>query len=324
MPNIGSFNDPLRSKTVSSWNEDPAGGKRFYLLITPPIDASADTGYVKTGHVEAGLLMHRDGIYNSMTGGVPHHKEDTNVWSDISGNGNDMQLMVIEGGGTLDPDVSDRIHSRAIYFNGAGDYARNDTIKTSISALSPNQITVEVCFREEPNPTTGSMLFEYAPEEPKALAGGWNIASGSFGLNLHNDGFNFTEGKAHTVVRTGNNYDISIPHRNFNIGVDMTKFTTISMVISNVTDSTGRIVYINGSLVTAMSGGNGGSTATTYDSRGQIGSFPLSLAIRLAQIGLSGQVFFKGEIASLRIYDHKLSVAEIQHNYEEDLFRFGG
>jgi hypothetical protein len=134
--------EPLQNFAISTWGSEdgfdtaalsnaPTLDATFYLLISPSSD----------GYVEDGLVAHFDAVDNVRGLGsnaqIHHDSGQRTLWSDLSGNGNDMRLLFT--------DNANPIRNQTIYFDGAGDYGVIDTLD-----LSPYQaVTVEVCFREE-------------------------------------------------------------------------------------------------------------------------------------------------------------------------------
>ena len=53
--------------------------------------AAADVS--STAYVPTSLVAHWDGIDNTLTSGVRSHDPDATVWSDLTGNGNDVELL---------------------------------------------------------------------------------------------------------------------------------------------------------------------------------------------------------------------------------------
>ncbi|MDR1088567.1 MAG: prepilin-type N-terminal cleavage/methylation domain-containing protein [Coriobacteriales bacterium] len=299
---------PLASEFASS-TEAP-----FYLLIKPARQTTALSDYVSFG------LSYGFGVSE----GNPSLGDNGKyIWENDSGVGN-IELTFTEN--------ANPIGSTGITFDGNGDYGKS---VNTVDLSGADAVTVEVCFRAAAG--SNGILFETTKT--------WNAdpaGRGAIGATVNSTGFGYEIGRSHTVGRVGSDYSSSrTGARNFAYTDDPDSFTTFSLVFSKVKDCTGRLAYVNGILKDFYpfqplntDGTNNGlpfstsqatTPATGENSAGQ-GNFAndfLYLACRNGDGGASlAAAFFKGEIAALRIYDHKLSSYEIARNAAADDARY--
>jgi hypothetical protein len=229
------------------------------------------------------------------------------VWENDSGAG-DIELTFT--------DNANPIGSAGISFDGDGDYGRS---VNTVDLSGADKVTVEVCFRVATGGDYGGIPFE--------TTSNWNPdpgGRGALGASINNHGGGYESGTIHTVGRVGSGYTgAGVGARNFNYTDDRNRFNTISLTFSKVEDPTGRLAYVNGILVPFTTKYNSGSTATypaTPANSTDHGDFADDF-LYLARRGAANS-FFKGEIAALRIYDHKLSSYEIARNAAADDARY--
>ena len=86
---------------------------------------------------------------------------------------------------------------------------------------------------------------------------------------------------------------------------------------SKISDSTGRLVYVNGGLTSfTATGGYPTGTATSPN-----GSFPNAI-LYIGSRGGSNS-FFNGRISSIKIYGFKINSSQVQQNFNAYRSRFG-
>ena len=208
------------------------------------------------------------------------------TWYDLSGNKNNFTLyngvgFSTENGGCLT-------------FDGVNDYvASTNTLNLSTYSYA----VIEIFFKSTTTSTV--MLFEQTNN--------WNSNPGGFGLVLND---------------TGGGNLANCNHTNHNTEFAKNYLVTSNSVWSNnlniygrVSDSTGRLTYVNGILTPFTATGGGTNTDT---GAGQ-------LANSTFYIGSRGgaSLFFKGNISSLKIYGFKISATEVSQNYNTLKTRFG-
>jgi prepilin-type N-terminal cleavage/methylation domain-containing protein len=267
----------------------------FYLLI----------GVKTQGYVQDGLLLHLDAINNAGLGDDAQAANAT-VWRDLSGNGNDFVLTLT--------DNTTPWRERSLYLDGAGDYVRSHTNNV---ILDENKVTVEVCFRPGTTENRTMMLLEYSPD--------WNIYRPGFGIALNEISSTPTMNMVHTNLTplTG-----SKPV-NYAWITQNTMFTTHTNYFSMAAGDVPRAVWVDGiSRELYKSGTVGespGSVLDPYPTSQYFTSQYLYLGCRgeKAPLDKTPTAFFLGEIASVRIYNHKLTAVEVAQNAQQDYLRFG-
>jgi hypothetical protein len=228
--------------------------------------------------VTRGLVLYLDAADRTS------YSPGSGVWRDLSGNGNDVTLY-----------NTPSFDNNSITFNGTDEYART----TNTLNLSPyNQITIEIAFSPNTTSTPTAMLFEHSSN--------WNTQTMGFGLVPNSTGnTNYTSNRHHTNQPIGGKgryeYDGLV-------GVTPTIHTNIW---SKITDSTGRLSYINGILRTPQQ-----STST-----GNYSNFRNDYLYIASRDGTS--LFYNVDIFYILIYGKKLSSNEITQNYNALKGRFG-
>jgi hypothetical protein len=290
---------PLASESASS-TETP-----FYLLIKPARQTTALSDYVSYG-LSQGFGVSEGNPYKGENGKY--------IWENDSGIGG-IELNF--------NDSTEHIGDESIRFDGDGDYGRS-TETVDLSAA--DAVTVEVCFRVAAGGDyTGSILFE--------TTSNWNTNQGAMGATANSTGFGYESGISHSVARVGSAatelaYSLA---RNFKYTDDRSRFTTFSFVFSKVEDPQGRLAYVNGMLVDFVDFEvptnplyHYPTTQATAPAAGGNkpgdGDFANDYLYLASRAGASS--FFKGEIAALRVYDHKLSSYEIARNAAADDARY--
>jgi hypothetical protein len=228
--------------------------------------------------VSRGLILHLDA--SDRTSYVP----GSNTWRDLSGNGNDVTLY-----------NSPTSTNSSIIFNGTDEYGRT----TNTLNLSPySQITIEIGFSPNTTTTPTGMLFEHSSN--------WNTQTMGFGLVPNtNSNTTYLSNSHHTNQSSGKRF-------NYN-GLTETNPTTHTNIWSKISDSTGRLSYINGILRNSI----GADTTST-------GNYPnfRNDYLYLASRGGSS-IFYDVDIYYILIYNRKLQPQEISQNYNALKGRFG-
>lgn len=232
--------------------------------------------------VTDGLVLHLDAANNRS------YISGSTAWFDLSRNNNTASL--ING-----PSFSSA-NNGVISFDGTNDHAIR-----SIDLSPYDQITVEMWLR--PNTTTNSIVFEHSTN--------WNSNTGGFGLSINDDGSSNVTTICHT------NHQSGAGGRNYAFTCGTTNYSCHVNIFSKITDSTGRLTYVNGNLLNFASGVYSTSTATTFNANA-FQNHVMYLASR------GGSAFFlNGNIPIFRIYSRKLSAVEVRQNYHANKGRFG-
>lgn len=213
------------------------------------------------------------------------------IWFDRSGNNFNGTL-------TNGPTFSSA-NGGAIVFDGTNDYG-----SLSINLSSYSQITTEIWLKL--SITTGVMAFEHSAN--------WNTNAGGFGVYPNNTGFVDDSTICHTNYRIDGSTNLA---RNYAFTCGTTNYSCHVNIFSNIVDSTGRLTYVNGNLLSYSSvGGFATGTSTTA------GSAFRNDTLYLASRGGTG-AFLNGNIAILKIYNRKLSASEVLQNFTATRARFG-
>jgi hypothetical protein len=211
-----------------------------------------------------------------------------NVWYDLSGNNNNFTLYNGVGYSTD--------NGGCLSFDGSNDYASSSS---NINLSSYDYVVVEVFYKC--NSTAAAMLFEHTSD--------WNSNTGGFGLATNVDGNNQLTNCNHTNHNTevARNYLVS----------DNSSWSNNLNLYSKISDSTGRLSYVNGNLVSfTATGGYPTGTATSSN-----GSFPNAIFYIGSRGGSNS--FFNGRVSSLKIYGFKINASQVQQNFNTYRSRFG-
>ncbi len=201
-------------------------------------------------------------------------------WYDLSGNGNDFRIY----GATYN-------NSGYFDFDGSNDWAR--TI-TSLDLSSFSNVTVQIYFKTE-NTNSTEATYEHSTS--------WNTQSGGFGLFAHSAGGAFVNNTHHTNQNggfsgnSGRNYQ-------FNINSNWHLHTNIH---SMVNDATGRLSYVDHTLIPFTSSPYPNSTATI---NGSFSDHHFYLGSRAGT-----NYYLNGQVQSIIIYGTKLSANQVSNNY---------
>ena len=227
-------------------------------------------------------------ILNLDAGNVVSYPGTGNVWYDLSGNNNNFTLYNGVGYSTD--------NGGCLSFDGSNDYASSSG---NINLSSYDYVVVEVFYKC--NSTAAAMLFEHTSD--------WNSNTGGFGLATNADGNNQLTNCNHTNHNTevARNYLVS----------DNSSWSNNLNLYSKISDSTGRLTYVNGNLVSfTATGGYPTGTATSPN-----GSFS-NAVFYIGSRGGSNS-FFNGRVSSLKIYGFKINASQVQQNFNTYRSRFG-
>ena len=178
-----------------------------------------------------------------------------------------------------------------INFDGTNQYARSSS---TLDLSSFNSVTVEIGMRVNTTVSPSGMAFEHSSN--------WNTQSMGFGLVPNGDGqTTYVLDSNHTKQSSG------VGVLNYN-GINGTDIVVHTNTWSKVSDSTGRIAYINAV--------QRNSAATSAYSNFRNDFFYVSSRAG-ASVWANHRVYF------LRIYGRKLTASEIQQNFNATRSRFG-
>lgn len=211
------------------------------------------------------------------------------AWNDLSGNNINTTLSPTVGGPTFTS-----TNGGAIVFDGSNDYS-----SATVNLSSYSQITVEIWLK--PSNAIESIAFEHSSN--------WNTNTGGFGLATNSSG----GGTNSTLCHTNHNGNA----RNYAFTCGTTNYSCHVNIFSNIVDSTGRLTYVNGNLLSFTSIGGWPTTTST-----SAGSAFRNDTLYLASRGGSA-AFFNGNIAIFKIYNRKLTASEIKQNFNATRGRFG-
>jgi len=237
--------------------------------------------------ISNGLVLYLDAANNKS------YPRTGTTWYDLSGNNNNFSL-------TNGPSFSGT-NGGNIVFDGTNDYG-NSSSTLNLSSFS--SITTEIWFK--PSSTSNTMLFEHSAN--------WNTNTGGFGLSPNGDGNFANTNLCHTALTPialcgGKNYA-------FNCGT--TTYSCHINIFSTITDSTGRLTYVNGNLL-SFSSESGYSTSTATTNQGT--TFRNDTMYLASRGGTAA--YFGGSVAIFKVYNRKLSATEVLQNYNATKIRFG-
>jgi hypothetical protein len=271
-----TFTRTLRS-TLSGVDRVGEGNETIVIIVgtTPRFLgggalAAAGTVAVIDTPVTTGLIMHLD------AGNPASYPGSGATWTDLTANGN---TVLLQG--------SPPLVNRAIQFDGSTQWARTSG---NLNLTTFDSVTVEIVVRSTPG--TVQCAWEHTTD--------WNTNVGGIGLFPHVNGSVALINVHHTNHNTG-------PARNYEASVDA-NWAVHTNIYSRIGDTTGRLTYVNGQLV-SFSPVNGYATGTATTG----GSFANALLYFAARGGSSS--FMPGRIMAFRVYNRKLSAEEIQQNY---------
>jgi hypothetical protein len=295
--NTGGGGGGTQDSTISGVYRAGNGGSgiviiRYTASLTPLGRSRFNSDYTNNLEVftanswkQTPTLLGETGIVtNGLICHLDANKFTGSSWTDLSGNGNHFTLY-----------NSPTNSAGAFTFNGTSQYARSTN---TLNFTSLNSVTVEIIFQQASWNNMG-MLFEHTSN--------WNTQTGGFGLSPSSNGSGSTQLTCHTNHNTeaAKNYPFS----------PGTQYTIHTNVYSKVADSHGRVAYVNGQFV-QFTNVNGYTTSTATGSGGSFANDYMYLASR------GGTSFAACNIAAVRIYNRKLSAAEVRQNYNATCGRF--
>lgn len=238
--------------------------------------------YYQGNIVTSSLLVNLD------AGNVVSYSGTGTVWNDLSGNGNHFTLY--NGVGYS----SD--NGGCLVFDGTNDYASSTS---TLNLSSYDYVVVEVFYKS--NTTTVAMLFEHTPD--------WNSNSGGFGMATNSNGGSSVSNCNHTNhnTETARNYLVT----------DNTTWNNNVNIYGKISDSTGRLTYVNGGL-TSFSNNGGYDTGTTTLPGGSFTNATFYIGSRGGS-----SIFFNGRVSSIKIYGFKINASQVQQNFNVYRSRFG-
>jgi hypothetical protein len=204
------------------------------------------------------------------------------TWYDLSGNGNHFTLYNGVGYNSS--------NGGYLMFDGTNDYAASNS---NINLSSYDYVAVEVFYKCS-NTSTVGMVFEHTSN--------WNTNAGGLGMATNVDGNNNVANCNHT------NHNTEVA-RNYLVTNNLDWNNNLNLY-SKISDSTGRLTYVNGGLVSFTA--TGGYPTGTATSPG--GTF----ANAVMYLGSRGGVatYFNGNIASIKIYGFKINSSQVQQNFD--------
>lgn len=217
------------------------------------------------------------------------------TWFDISGNGNHFTLYNGVGFSTA--------NGGSLTFDGTNDYAASNN---NIDLSSYSYVAVEVFYKSNVT-SPNAMLFEHTAN--------WNTNTGGFGLAINTNGNADAANINHTNHRTGSIAVLGIA-RNYLV-TDNTVWNNNLNLYSGLSDSTGRLTYVNSTLTSFTA--TGGYPTTTVTTAGGV------FANAVFYIGSRGGTisYLNGSIGSLKIYGFKVNASQVTQNYNALKGRYG-
>jgi hypothetical protein len=208
-------------------------------------------------------------------------------WFDISGNGNHFTLF---NGITYNS-------SGFFTFDGVNDYAASNN---NINLTGFDYIVAEVWFASNVT-SPNAMLIEHTAN--------WNTNTGGWGLAINTNGNADAPGTMHT-----NHNSEGARNYLFTIG---TNWNTQVNIFSRISDSTGRLTYCNGNLMTFDAGpGYPTNTVTTAG-----GSFANAILYLGSRGGTAG--FYNGRLSIVKLYGIKFTSDQTSQNFNAMRGRYG-
>lgn len=211
------------------------------------------------------------------------------AWFDISGNNNHFTLYNGVGFNSVNGGI--------LTFDGVNDYVASTN---NINLTSYDYVAIEIVYKSNTTAAT-AMVFEHTVN--------WNSNVGGLGLATNSNGTANTANLNHT------NHNTEVA-RNYQVINNLIWNNNLNLY-SRISDSTGRLTYVDG-VITPFNSTGGYATTTTTNAGG-------SFANSIFYIGSRGgsSIFFNGSISSLKIYGFKIGATEVLQNYNAQKSRFG-
>ena len=237
---------------------------------------SSNTVQLISNIVASGLILYLDAAnQNSYSG-------SGNKWYDLSGNNNDFNL----NGPTFNL-------SGYFDFDGTNDYAR--TVST-LDLSQYDHVTVQINMLAE-NTNKVELTFEHSEN--------WNSNIGGFGLANQSGGSTYINNLHHT------NHDRGGIYRNYEANI-LNEWHQQTNIFSSVDDPTGRLTYIDGTLLNYSIQPSGSyPTGKSTTNSLNFGNYHFYLSSRAGSNN-----FLNGKVKSILIYGTKLSSSQIHQNYD--------
>lgn len=247
-----------------------------------------------SGYVLDGLVLYFDGIYNYMENGEAIHKDNLDMWYDLSGNNKHAYCFSNTTGSiTLSAETTDN----SVVFTGST-YFFSSTNDISRLFNESTAGTLEIVFKEYENTSPSCIFFSKAdnvrPNRSNVVKCLWYRTS--------DPGY---------IVCTSN-APLSTSHIT---GISMQRCTTISQfsIVYDTNNNNGpELVEINNEPQTLVH--NGGTMTSIAE---------FAIGGRKHNNSSETGYTFKGEIYAIRYYDRQLSQEERLLNYNNDKIRFG-
>lgn len=234
------------------------------------------------GYVEDGLILHLDAINNTGEGDS-NHSNTSNIWKDLSGNGNDATLTNINQN-----DAESGWKNNCLQLDGIDDYA----VIADSSTMKPTDQTIEIVF----NRTGAGTNADY-------VAGG----------NRKGRSIIFVRWYGYTVelnnINSNNQFNISYGRRQ---GEYLTSKRNATLnrkyQVTMTTENNITKMYLDSAYDSQKE-----QIPSTYSdmNKTNIGMWD------------GTKSYTKGNIYSIRMYNRALTQEEIENNYRVDQARFG-
>ena len=251
------------------------------------------------GYIKEGLVLHYDAINNTGTG----HSNTTDVWKDISGNGNDIKLS------NFNYDSNSGWTKDALVFDGVDDYAaRSNPLYTEDSRYLQN-VTVEVISqsKEYSGVRYGSIIDMGSVTNVKGTLVLWNA---------YNDGTNRTYCIYSYYDSKGENAIT------YNIPPSTLKHNTLNAISFGIKEGKKSFGYLNSRNILNDFTGKGDVQPKWFTNILMLGRDWRAYYNTGDLSGQEGNNYFYGYLKSIRIYNRVLSADEVSYNYKFDNQRY--
>lgn len=220
------------SSVTSGGTIDPGSGYRYLIggdLVGPEANANFSSyrqynrvlspAEILQNYYQAPIIT-TDLILNLDASNLVSYPQTGNVWYDLSGNNNHFTLY---NGVGFSQDVGG-----CLTLDGVDDYMASIN---NINLTSYDYIVVEVFYKT--NTYISGIIFEHTNN--------WNSNTGGFGLATNSNGNTSTANSNHT------NHNTEVA-RNYLVNENLAWSNNLN-IFSKISDSTGRLVYLNGGLI---------------------------------------------------------------------------
>ena len=253
------------------------------------------------GYIKEGLVLQYDGINNTGAG----HSTTTNVWKDISGNGNDIKLN------NFNYDSNSGWTNDALVFDGLDDYATRTNPLYSEDSKNLQNVTVEVISQSK----------EYANVRYGAIIDMGSTTNVNEVLNLWN-AYNDGTGRNYCLYSYVNSLEKNA--LSYEIPISTLKHNTLNAISFGIKEGKKSFGYLNSKNILDNFTGEGEVQPKWFtnilllgrDWRAYYGDGTGDLS------GQEGNNYFYGYLKSVRIYNRVLSADEVSYNYKFDNQRY--